>query len=187
MRRLIGLCCMLLAVMLLGGCGNKTEKESFHIVVATQNLFDDALPGLEAALERELPKLGDVQVTGIRLGAYSSKELMHICALIEEKSVDLLIADEVAAKRAGDSGDSYFTLDELFEASEIEAWEKECVRVPVVGMDGKLTGEESELCGVALGEDVNQTLGLSDMRMYILVNTTRKADAQTVFAHLAGK
>lgn len=188
MRRMIALVCALVGLMLLlSGCAAEKKSEPLHIVVATQALSGEALTHFETQLESELPQFGDMTVTGVRLGAYSSKELMHICAMIEEKAVDVLIADEVAAKRAGDSGESYFALDEVFDAQEMVSWGLEKVSVPVVGMDGKLTGEESALCGVKLGDEANALLGLTDMRMYILVNTTRLEAAKAMFAALAVK
>lgn len=188
MRRMIALVCVMLGLMLLlSGCAAEKKSEPLHIVVATQALNDEALTRFETQIESELPQFGDIAVTGVRLGAYSSKELMHICAMIEEKAIDVLIADEVAAKRAGDSGESYFTLDEVFDAQEIASWGLEQVSVPIVGMDGKLTGEESALCGVKLGDGANTLLGLTDMRMYILINTTRLDAAKEMFSALAVK
>lgn len=176
-----------LALLMLGGCAADTTQEALHIVVATQAFDDQALARFEAQIESELPQLGDIRVTGVRMGAYSAQELMHVCALIEEKSIDLFIADEVCAKRAGDSGDSYHALDALFTQDELDAWGLECVSVPVVGMDGKLTGEESAPCGVMLGAGGGEMLSLSDMRMFIVSNTTRQDAAEVLFAHLAQK
>ena len=189
---------LILALVLLTGCSSGKddqkaedgENASLKIAVATRYVDDEMLAGLKEELAKSTTG-GTIDVTGIIMGDSESDPMTFMAGMtglsarIAAKDIDILITDSDTARRVGENGETYLAINDTFTSSEIETFTSGLACVAIVNDEGELTDEVSAPCGVVLSDRVNEMIGLSNMQMFIVSNTTNQDDAKTVFQYLA--
>lgn len=200
MKRLFSVAAILAVVLLtLTGCSSGNDEETANavgVVVASTYVDSEAASALQEKLQAALPVLNTdtmkLTVTAISTGDTEKDPmgtmagLTQISGMLTSSEIDVIICDADNARRHGDDGETFLPLDDIFTEAEQDELGIIPVSVPVIGDEGDATGEVSAPCGVDLSGcvELTQTLKLSDIAAYVVVNTENPEEAESVVRQL---
>lgn len=196
-KRLILVVLMLAAALLLTGCA-KEEKPavSLYVNVIDTYVFDESREELQRELTGALPALNtaDAALSVVAVSSGDTEKdpmgamagMTQIAGLMATGEMELILCDGENARRHGDNGGSYISLDELFTKEEQAALGIVPLSIPMSNDEGELTGEMSVPCGIDLSgcTRLTEMLHNTDVGAYVLVNSKNVDNAKAVIRHL---